>query len=45
MSIFDWLREKATVDKTEGAPPLTGTGTGGLTQEQINFYDTTYGES
>lgn len=44
-SFFDWLAEKATADKTSGAPPLTGSGTGGLTQEQVNFYDTTYSES
>lgn len=45
MSLFDWLREKAATDKKDGAPPLTGTGTGGMTQELINLYDTTYGES
>lgn len=42
MSWFDWLIEKATTDKKDGVPPLTGTGTGGLTQEEINIYDTTY---
>lgn len=43
MPLFDWLKEKAETDKKGGSPPLTTTGTGGLTQEEVNWYDTNYG--